>query len=168
MPAEANPHVDRFLIAAIVDRLIYDSDITFQSQDARVLLQALPHRRTPWIELGIAGSLSSGSSRGYAAGIGSLQVKDDKGRRFEYSTAKDAYTRAGQWKLLWHGKRSRQYVDIEQVMSELTDEGRGAQVVYAADGTPLSMNIRVSRSFRLLWSPVIIVIPGWRPWKSPA
>jgi hypothetical protein len=128
----------------------------------------LPHRRTPWIELGIAGKLSGGSTRGFAAGIGDVDLKDDKDRQFEYSTAKDAYTRIGQWKLLWHGKRGRQYVDIEQVMADATDEGRGAQLVYDGDGMPLSMNIRINRSFRLFWSPVIIVIPGWKPWKVPA
>jgi hypothetical protein len=52
-------------------------------------------------------------------------------------------------------------------MADATDDGRGAQIVYGDDGTPLSMNIRVNRSFRLFWTPVVIVIPGWKPWKTP-
>jgi len=58
-------------------------------------------------------------------------------------------------------------VEIEQVMADVTDEGRGAQIRYDRDGAPLAMDIRVNRSFRLFWSPVVIVIPGWRPWKTP-
>jgi hypothetical protein len=168
MAADPHPPVDRFLIAAAVDRLIYDSDIVFPPQDARILLEVLPRRPTPWIEFGISGKMSGTSNRGYAAGMGDVDVKDDKERQFEFSTAKDAYTRAGQWKLLWHANRDRQYIDIEQVMADATDEGRGAQIVYEGDGKPLSMNIRVNRSFRLFWTPVVIIIPGWRPWKTPA
>jgi len=159
---------DRFLIAATVDRLIYGDDTTFSAEDARLLLQALPRKRSPWLQLGIAGKMSGGSSRGFAAGFGDVEIKNDKDRQFQYSTAADAYTRAGQWKLLLVGKRSRQYVEIEQVMADATDEGRGALICYAMDGTPLRMDIRFNRSFRLLWSPVVIVLPAWKPWKTPS
>ncbi len=159
--------VDRFVIAAAVDRLIYGDETHFDPADARALLEALPHQRSPWIQLGIAGRLSGGSTKGFAAGVGDVSIKDDKDRKFEYSTATDAYTRAGQWKLMWIGKRTRQYVEIEQVMSDATDDGRGALICYHADGTPLRMDIRVNRSFSLLWSPVVIMFPGWKPWKTP-
>jgi hypothetical protein len=53
-------------------------------------------------------------------------------------------------------------------MSDVTDGGRGAQICYAESGEPLSMDVRVNRSFRLFWSPIVIVIPGWQPWKTPA
>ena len=111
--------------------------------------------------------MSGGSSRGVAAGVGDVEIKNDKDRQFQYSTAADAYTRAGQWKLLLVVKRTGQYVEIEQVMSDATDEGRGALICYATDGTPLRMDIRFNRSFRLFWSPVVIVLPAWRPWKTP-
>ena len=32
--------------------------------------------------------------------MGNVRVKDGRDRNFEVSTSKDAYTRAGQWKLL--------------------------------------------------------------------
>ncbi len=159
---------DRFLIAATVDRLIYGDDATFSAEDARLLLQALPRKRSPWLQLGIAGKMSGGSSRGFAAGVGDVEIKNDKDRQFQYNTAADAYTRAGQWKLLLVSKRTRQFVEIEQVMADAIDEGRGALICYEADGTPLRMDIRFNRSFRLLWSPVVIVLPAWKPWKTPS
>lgn len=167
MPNEAQPKVDRFLIAATVDRLIYDSEETFDGEDARTLLAALPYRRSPWFEFGLAGKVSGGSTKGFAAGVGDLRIKDERDRQFSYSSAADAYTRAGQWKLLWLRGRRRQQVEIEQVMADATVEGRGARINYTQDGTPVSMDLRIVRSFRLFWSPVVIVIPGWRPWKRP-
>src|ERR1700759_1096609 len=107
---------DRFVIAAIVDRLIYDSDATFNADDARTLLAALPRKPSPWIQLGVAGKMSGGATKGYAAGGGDIRLKDNKDRQFEYTTGSDAYTRAGQWKLMWIGKRARQYGEIEHVM----------------------------------------------------
>jgi hypothetical protein len=161
------PTPDRFVIAATVDRLIYGDDATFNADDARLLLDILPRKRSPWIQLGVAGKMSGGSSRGFAAGVGDVQIKDDQDRQFQYTTGDGAYTRAGQWKLMWIGKRARQYVEIEQVMSDATDEGRGALICYEADGTPIRMDIRFNRSFRLFWSPVVLMFPGWKPWKTP-
>jgi hypothetical protein len=160
--------IDRFVIAAAVDRLIYGDDTTFSADDAKVLLDALPRKRTPWLQLGIAGKMSGGSTKGFAAGVGDVSIKDGKDRQFEYMSGGDSYTRAGQWKLMWVGKRTHQYVEIEQVMSDATDDGRGALICYDGDGTPVRMDIRFNRSFRLLWSPVVIMFPGWKPWKTPA
>ncbi|GEM_PF-6596289 len=109
MPKDSQPPIDRFLIAATVDRLIYGNDSTFPVDDARVLLDAMPRRPSPWFEFGLSGKMSGGSQRGFAAGVGSVNVKDDKDRQFEYSTSSDAYTRAGQWKLLWYRKKTRQF-----------------------------------------------------------
>jgi hypothetical protein len=159
---------DRFLIAATVDRLIYGDDTNFSADDARVLLDALPRKKSPWIQLGVAGKMSGGGSkRGFAAGVGDVEIKDDKPRQFQYATGGDAYTRAGQWKLMWIPKRTRQYIEIEQVMSDATEDGRGALLSYETDGTPIRMDIRFNRSFRLFWSPVVIMFPGWKPWKTP-
>jgi hypothetical protein len=159
---------DRFIIVATVDRLIYGDDTTFDAEDARVLLDALPRRPSPWIQIGVAGKMSGGSSRGFAAGVGDVSIKDEKDRQFQYNSGGDAYTRAGQWKLMWIGKRTRQYVEIEQVMSDATDDGRGALICYEMDGTPVRMDIRFNRSFRLFWSPVVLMFPGWKAWKTPA
>jgi hypothetical protein len=161
------PMPDRFVIAATVDRLIYGDDVTFNASDARLLLDSLPRKPSPWIQLGVTGKMSGGSSRGFAAGVGDVEIKDEKDRQFQYSTGDGAYTRAGQWKLMWIGKRTRQYVEIEQVMADATDEGRGALICYDTDGAPIRMDIRFNRSFRLFWSPVAIMFPGWKPWKTP-
>jgi hypothetical protein len=161
------PTPDRFVIAATVDRLIYGNDTTFSAEDARLLLDALPRKPSPWIQFGVAGKMSGGSSRGFAAGVGDVQLKDEKDRQFQYTSSSSAYTRAGQWKLMWIGKRTRQYVEIEQVMADATDDGRGALISYEANGAPIRMDIRFNRSFRLFWSPVVIMFPGWKPWKTP-
>ena len=168
MAQTAQPQVDRFVIAATVDRLIYGDENTFQPEDARTLLDALPKQRMPWFEVGMAGKMSGGSRRGYAAGIGDVRIKDQKDRQIEYSSAAGRYTRIGQWKLLWSGKRLRQFVEIEQVMADVTDEGRGARISYTKDGTPIGMDIQVNRSLSILWSSIVIVVPGWKPWKTPA
>ena len=39
---------DRFVIAATVDRLIYDNDTTFSADDARLLLDSLPADTIRW------------------------------------------------------------------------------------------------------------------------
>lgn len=165
MPNDQPPPVDRFVLAATADRLIYGSETTFSSDDARTILAALPRRQSPWFEFGLRGKMSGGKSSGYAAGVGNVSIKDDKDRQFEYSTANDRYTRAGQWKLAWGSAKAVQYVEIEQVMSDVTDEGRAARILYDMDGTPRQMDIRVNRSFGLGF--VVFVIPGWRPWKQP-
>jgi hypothetical protein len=159
---------DRFVLAATIDRLIYGDGTSFDPDDARTLLDSVPHKRSPWLQLGVAGKFSGGSTRGYAAGVGDVRVDKDKERQFQYATGADASTRVGQWKLMWFGKRQRQFIEIEQVMADVIDEGRGALVSYDASGTPLRMDIRFNRSFRLFWSPIVIIVPGWRPWKKPS
>jgi hypothetical protein len=160
--------VDRLLVTAVVDRLIFGDPEMFSAGDARVLLQALPRKRVPWIEIGAKGQVSGGSARGYAAGVGDVRVDDERKRNFDVSTSSDAYTRAGQWKLLRYDRRLGTHIEIEQVMADPLDEGRGARLRYRADGTPVGMDIRVVRNVRLLFSWFILQIPGWRPWKQPA
>mgnify|MGYP001552768722 CR=1 FL=1 len=162
------PPVDRLLITAIVDRLIFGDPDSFSAADARELLQALPRRRVPWLEIGAKGQVSGGSAQGFAAGVGNVRVEDKQGRKFDVSTSSDAYTRAGQWKLLRYDRRGGTHVEIEQVMADPLDEGRGARLRYRADGTPVGMDIRVVRNVRLLFSWIILQLPGWRPWKRPA
>ncbi|MSP03504.1 MAG: hypothetical protein EXR07_21050 [Acetobacteraceae bacterium] len=162
------PTIDRFLIAAVADRLIYDDTNVFHLEDARTLLAAVPHRRSPRFEFGISGKYKGPGMRGFSPGVGSVNVKDDKPQNFQYSTSQDAYVRAGQWKLMWSSSRRGQAVEIEQVMADPTDEGRGARIRYGLTGEPIEMDIRFNRSFRLLFSPVVLVFPGWKPWKTPS
>jgi hypothetical protein len=167
MNAPSTP-VDRLLITAVVDRLIFGDPDTFDAEDARTLLDALPRKRVPWIEVGAKGQVPGSSAQGFAAGVGNVKVEDKQARKFDVSTSSDAYTRAGQWKLLRYDRRRGTHVEIEQVMADPMDEGRGARLVYRHDGTPVRMDIRVVRNFRLLFSMLILQLPGWRPWKRPA
>jgi hypothetical protein len=160
--------VDRLLITAVVDRLIYGDPDTFSTDDARTLLDALPRKRVPWIEIGAKGQVSGGSAQGFAAGVGNVKVEDEHAKKFDVSTSSDAYTRAGQWKLLRYDRRRGTHVEIEQVMADPMDDGRGARLRYRFDGTPIGMDIRVVRNVRLLLSIFILQLPGWRPWKLPA
>src|SRR6185312_11796617 len=168
-PSRTEPRqLDRLLIAATVDRLIYGNPDTFQPDDARLLLDALPDKRVPWIEVGAKGHVSGGSAQGFAAGVGNVRVEDDRKRRFDVSSAADAYVRAGQWKLLCLRRRRGALVEIEQVMADALDEGRGARLRYSPAGDPIGMDIRAVRSIRLLFSVLIIQVPSWKPWKTPA
>ena len=166
MPKETIP-IDRLLIAATVDRLIYASDTTFLAEDARLLLSALPAKRVPWIEVGAKGRMSGGSARGFAAGVGNVRIDDDRKRRFDVSSAADAYVRAGQWKLLCLHRRRGALVEIEQVMADPIDEGRGARLRFSPAGAPVGMDLRTVRSIKLLFSVLIMQVPTWRPWKIP-
>ena len=160
------PPIDRFLIAAVTDRLIYDSETAFDPDDARQLLAAMPRRRPRRFGFGIAGTRAGGSTRGFAAGIGSTEVEDDKRRSFEYHTDADDWVRAGQWKLMWSRDRAGMFIEIEQVMADPFDDGRGARVRYGFDGTPVGMEIQTPRVLRLFM--IAIEIAGWKPWKTPA
>ena len=166
MDRQAVPPIDRFVIAALVDRLIYDSDINFAADDAAALLAAIPNRRAPRFEFGIAGKMKGGSSRGYAAGVGDVKIDDKKDKAFAYSTADGAYVRAGQWKLLRTRSRQGQAIEIEQVMADVTDEGRGARIHYDRADQPTAMDIRFNRAFQFFF--IVVMLPGWRPWKTPA
>jgi hypothetical protein len=156
---------DRFLLAAVTDRLIFGSETTFDPADARTLLDAMPRRQAPRWEMGILGRLPGGSARGYSPGVGNTSV-EEKERTFAFSTGQDAWARAGQWKLAWRKTRGGQTVEIQQVMAGPADDGRGARIHYAPDGAPVAMEIQTPRSFGMLY--IEVVVPAWRPWKVPA
>jgi hypothetical protein len=157
--------IDRFLIAAVTDRLIYDSETTFSAEDARVLLDAIPHKPAPRFGFSIFGTKPGGATQGYAAGIGNASI-EDKDRPFGYATDTDSWTRAGQWKLRWRKFTPDQAIEIEQVMADPTDEGRSARIHFDAGGNPTGMDIQVPKQFAL-WR-IVLVVPAWRPWKVPA
>ena len=100
------------------------------------------------------------SARGFAAGVGDVKVEDKQARKFEVSTSQDLIPRAGQWKLLRYNRRRGTQVEIEQVMADPLDDGRGARLVYRPDGTPVRMDIRVVRNFRLLFSGLHLAASG--------
>ncbi len=157
--------IDRFLIAAVTDRLIYASETTFDPADARTLLDAIPRKPAPRFGFSIFGTKPGGTSQGYAAGIGNATI-DDKDKTFAYATDRDSWTRAGQWKLRWRRAGMNQAIEIEQVMADPTDDGRSARIHFDSAGNPTGMDIQVSKQFGL-WR-IVVIVPGWRPWKVPA
>src|SRR5262249_35874081 len=100
----ARPMTDRLLIAAVVDRLIFGDETTFRGEDARELARLLPRDvRSSFLGrffgIGADISVSGGSTRGRAAGVGDVEVSDDKPRRVNLATGERGAVRAGQWRL---------------------------------------------------------------------
>ncbi len=157
--------IDRFLIAAVTDRLIYASETAFDPEDAGILLGAIPRKPAPRFGFGIFGTRQGGATEGFAAGVGNTTIEDQE-KTVAYATDRDSWTRAGQWKLRWHKAGTHQAIEIEQVMADPTGDGRAARIRFDAAGTPIGMDIQVGRKFGL-WR-IVVIVPGWRPWKRPA
>lgn len=155
--------IDKFRLAALVDRLIYGSDTTFSRADARELYELIPleHRRSrfaDWFQLSAKGSVSGGSASGVAAGVGNVRTPGDD-KSFEFDSAGRSVMRAGQWKI--HPGRDR--VEIEQVMGTELDEGKSALIRYRA-GEPLRMDILAQKELRLGF--IGVRYGTYVPWKS--
>jgi hypothetical protein len=97
-----------------------------------------------------------GSTRGHAAGVGDVEIKDDKRRKVRLSTEDCGMVRTGQWKLVRTGR------DIE--INQVSDNGplaRSVQLVFNRRGAPREMLQMVDRRCGS------IVIGSFRPWKKP-
>ena len=153
--------VDRLLIAAIVDRLIFGSDTTFQVADAMALTRLLPRdARTGFLGrffgLGLEASFPGGSTRGHAAGVGNVEIRDDKPRTVKFATDASGAIRAGQWKLRWAGR----HVEIDQV-TDVGPDARSVRLMFDRGGAPMQMVQMVHRQF----GP--FMIGAYQAWKVP-
>ena len=163
--------IDRFRLSAILDRLIYGSDTSFDPADARALLDFVPpvtfRDMLPGVR--IVGSYTSRGAQGYAAGVGNVGTGQEK-RGFDLDSEGRKTVRAGQWKLrrgagklaAWFGTT---VVEIEQVMATDVTEGRCAQIIYR-NGQPVRMMLQKPRALAL--GPVLLVLASFVPWKVPA
>ena len=154
--------VDRFQLAAVIDRLIFGSDVTFERADAIALYEMVPPelRRSRWSNLfsfGASASFPGGSVAGVAAGGGNVKMQNDSS--FEFDSAGKRALRAGQWKVY----PARDRIEIEQVMNSDGDEGKSAAVVYT-NGEPLRMELQVNQMVSLGF--VSIGRGVFRPWKT--
>jgi hypothetical protein len=163
----------RLLAAALADRLIYGAEETFQAEDA-VELRALLPAPTRWDRLralfpqmSARGEIKGGSRRGMAAGVGSVELKEDH-RSFEFDTQGRRTFRAGQWKLTleepllsWRGPTA--CLSITQVMGEAMDELE-ARLHFQGD-EPRTMERSVVLSVPL--GAVIVSRVVFRKWKRP-
>jgi hypothetical protein len=147
---------DRFQIAAVVDRLIYGQDTTFDPEDARTLDRLLPDGvrvgfLSRFIHLNIKGRIS-GSTRGYATGVGDVRVPDDKS--FEFDSHGRRTLRAGQWKLC----RSGRDIEISQMMDT---EGETDVLIRFRQQEPVAILRQVFRRFGFIHFGV------YSHWKQP-
>jgi hypothetical protein len=147
---------DRIQLAAVVDRLIYGSDTTFDAEDARMLDRLLPDDvragfLARFLRVGVKASMS-GNTQGYAAGVGNVRIPDDKS--FEYDSRGRCIVRAGQWKLCRNGRN----IEIEQVLDV---EGEKGAIVRYHQGEPTEMRRPT------FWRLGFIHIGLYAPWKTP-
>jgi hypothetical protein len=147
---------DRIQLAAVVERLIYGSDTTFDAEDARTLDQLLPaEARTgffgQYIHLNFKARIS-GRTQGFAAGVGNVRIPDDMS--FEFDSRGRRIVRAGQWKLC----RSGRDIEIEQVMD--TESEKGVLIRYRQH-EPTAMLRQVD------WQFGFIRLGAYAYWKQP-
>ncbi|MBE9607599.1 hypothetical protein IAI18_22230 [Acetobacteraceae bacterium H6797] len=131
---------DRFVITAIIDRLIYGEGETFSAQAARDLLRMLPPP-SPWRllanylpELAVSGSMPGGSTAAHAAGVGTVRMAEQD-RNFSFDSAAGRTIRVGQWKIrheagFLDALRGHAVLEISQAMANPIDNGRSASLLY--------------------------------------
>jgi len=156
--------VDRFTIAALVDRLIYGAEMHFDQNDAITLYKTIPPEMlrgglSDWFQVSAKGSVSYGNMAGSSPGHGEIRVPTD-GSSFDFDSAGRRVVRAGQWKI--YAKRNR--LEIEQVMASGNDEGRVARIDYQR-GMPVRMEILGHKVLSLGF--IKLTLGVFRPWKYP-
>lgn len=156
--------MDKFQLTAIIDRLIYDNEKTFYTEDAVALRDALPKAKwwslllTSISSISLSGTYSGKSTQGLASGFGNVNLKEGESS-FEFSTHK--YVRVGQWKL----RRSWKWIEIEQMMSDQDDQ-KCALIRFSFRGYPLRMEILIRRTVHI-GEISSISIGTFCPWKTP-
>lgn len=153
--------MDKFQLAAVVDRLTYGDEKTFNASDAEALIAALPasnwRRFLPLFSFRASGV--GKSVQGFAAGFGNVSVKDG-GTSFEVDSRKAV--RVGQWKL----QRGWRSVHIEQVGSDTYDNAQSAMIVFSFRWRPIRMDLLVQQpSLKRDYGSV--TVGKYVPWKTP-
>lgn len=162
--AMKSAEIDRFQFAAIVDRLIYGAEETFERNDAVALYNLVPKelRRggglAEWFQFSAKGRVSGRGMSGAAAGGGTVQLPDEQ-KSFELDSAGRRVIRAGQWRLY----PGRDAIEIEQVMATEIDEGKSARIMFR-NGEPLRMELMERRLFSLGF--VAFGYGAYRQWKA--
>jgi hypothetical protein len=160
---------DRLLLSALADRLIFGDPDRFNADDALELARLMPDARrwhsflTDYLpRFSSTVKLPGRSSAGFAAGVGQVSIKD-AGRSFDYDSRGRRIVRAGQWKL----HRKGDMIQIEQVMSDDSDEGRTAMLELNL-GAPMRMRLYILVQATISIGPLHIGVGRFRPWKVPA
>ncbi|UEM18485.1 hypothetical protein JL100_015295 [Skermanella mucosa] len=157
--------MDKLTVAAVLDRIVFAEPDTFDAADGRLLAALIPERRRRLFGASIAAKMPGGTTSGSAAGVGSVDLKNDD-REFTAEVGADDFVRVGQYKLL----RDRDGIEIWQVMSDtLDDEPKGALLRLDSAGEPTALLMFAPRRLRLpfLIGNLILQRAGWRDWKRP-
>ena len=158
---------ERLVVAAALDRILYDDPERFSADDARLVRSMIPLTRTSWLSLGFRAETQGPSVGGEAAGIGSVDMEGER-KVVQGSVGDGEEWRCGQYKISNHGEG----LEIWQVMSnEFDEEPKGARLEFSS-GNPLRL---------LFFRPRDLAIPipftkyhvglrlgGWGPWKTAA
>ncbi len=176
---------DRMRLAAIADRFAYEGE-TVSAEDAAWLWQVVPRSRSG-VSVAIGRNKSSGTTQGFAAGVGNVTVKDDK-RNHEITEygGKDRI-RAGQWKIsrlpypgdggfsirLGFGRAARrpdEVIIFEQMMGTIADS-KEMRMRYRHDGQPVCLQFKSDKRITLPFPfrfEVVMSVPRWIDWKPVA
>lgn len=157
---------DRLVIAAALDRILYDDPDHFTAEDALTVRRLIPQTRTAWLRLGFRAETQGPSMKGEAAGIGDVRMDGDK-KVVEGGIGESAAWRCGQYKIANHGGD----LEIWQVMSdEFAEQPKGARLEFDATGEPERLTFFQPRDLELRIPftdfAVGIRLGGWQEWKT--
>ncbi|KAA0583538.1 hypothetical protein FZ983_02710 [Azospirillum sp. B21] len=159
---------DRMIVAAALDRILYDDPDHFAAEDARTVRRLIPYGRSGWLRLGFRAETQGPSMKGEAAGIGDVRMEGDK-KVVEGSVGESTAWRCGQYKITNHGGD----LEIWQVMSdEYAPEPKGARLEFDAHGEPERLTFFQPRDIELripfTSMAVGVRLGGWQFWKQVA
>ncbi|ALG70941.1 hypothetical protein VY88_04235 [Azospirillum thiophilum] len=159
---------DRMIVAAALDRILYDDPDRFAAEDARTVRRLIPPSRSGWLRLGFRAETQGPSMKGEAAGIGDVRMEGDK-KVVEGSLGEATNWRCGQYKVANHGGD----LEIWQVMSdEYAPEPKGARLEFDARGEPERLTFFQPRDIELRIPftslAVGVRLGGWAAWKQVA
>ncbi|HYH17379.1 MAG TPA: hypothetical protein VD995_02065 [Azospirillum sp.] len=169
MPGPTQPIAidDRLVVAAALDRILYDDPERFSADDARTVRGLIPRARTPWLSLGFRAQSRGAGMSGQAAGVGQVDLKGED-TVVKGGIGEGPEWRCGQYKISNRGHG----LEIWQVMSDEFDETpKGAWLDIDALGAPERLLFFQPRDIglRIPFTALhfVIRLGGWREWKRP-
>jgi len=170
MPIPAKPLTidERLIVAAALDRMLYDDPERFSADDARLVRGLIPESKVSWLSLGFRAETQGPSVGGQAAGVGEVDMEGER-KVVEGSVGDGDEWRCGQYKLSNYGDG----LEIWQVMSNEFDESpKGARLEFAPSGEPTRLLFFQPRDLALRIPftnfHIGLRLGGWGPWKVAA
>lgn len=164
-PAPSLSIDDRLVVAAALDRILYDDPDLFLPEDAATVRRLIPHAPSAWLRLGFRAETQGPSMKGEAAGVGDVRLEGDK-KVVEGNVGESTVWRCGQYKIANHGDD----LEIWQVTSdEFAQEPKGARLEFNPLGEPERLTFFQPRDIELRIPftsfAVGVRLGGWQPWK---